>query len=535
MAQDLSNIKDLLFSEDIEEQEKALKALTSMEDKETLLFMLSSIPKVNKDVQGKLLHLVHGIKQAHKIPLLNEFFSSSPPAEHLEIFTGFFQQKKVLKYYQDLFAEAVKAKEDSDTIIEHIQFLTHIADPASCEVMSPLVSSGKTPVKLATLEALDKLEYSKIANTLLITYKREDDDVALKVVEILKKRNMAKESVSLVHSLMDKSEEVQKETINFMSSADREELKKFLGEALKNEEEEFKNNILELFKKHGVSDLASDIKEAAMGDEEKIRREETILIISNIFLSRFTLLKILAPIYNISEAQDANQAITTMKDTHIDLVIADKNLPNMKINELVKNVRQIGVSIPIVLFFSNLSDNEKEEVRKHGINYFLIKPFHKEEVLTVINQSLDSSKKTVKIDRYVKAFTKGESLFREGEKGNCCYLIQQGRVRIMKERSGAKPLVLAELTSGDLLGEMALITKSPRSATAIAVTDCIMVVVGSNNFDTMITQSPDFAKKLILVCSGRIRRMSNQIKDLYTGFEDLQRMINKIVSTIGGK
>ncbi|MFQ5444277.1 MAG: cyclic nucleotide-binding domain-containing protein, partial [Nitrospinales bacterium] len=70
------------------------------------------------------------------------------------------------------------------------------------------------------------------------------------------------------------------------------------------------------------------------------------------------------------------------------------------------------------------------------------------------------------IDREV--FLRGSKIFRDGEPGNCAYLIEKGSVEISSHRKGKK-IVLATLSEGELLGEMALIDNSVRSATATAL------------------------------------------------------------------
>ena len=73
----------------------------------------------------------------------------------------------------------------------------------------------------------------------------------------------------------------------------------------------------------------------------------------------------------------------------------------------------------------------------------------------------------------------GEHFFREGDDSQAMYVLQTGRVRIYKSWKGdAKPLRWME--AGDCFGEMALIDLFPRSASALAATDCEALQITAN-------------------------------------------------------
>ena len=65
----------------------------------------------------------------------------------------------------------------------------------------------------------------------------------------------------------------------------------------------------------------------------------------------------------------------------------------------------------------------------------------------------------------------GAHFFREGEAANAMFVLESGRVSVVKRREGVDRH-LRELSAGDCFGEMALIDMSPRSASVIAVEDC---------------------------------------------------------------
>jgi CRP-like cAMP-binding protein len=116
--------------------------------------------------------------------------------------------------------------------------------------------------------------------------------------------------------------------------------------------------------------------------------------------------------------------------------------------------------------------------------------------------------------KYVKTFEPGEILFKEGEHGEVMFIIIQGEVEIRKSTSAKTARTLITFHEGDIFGEMALIDKKPRSATAIAVSPCRTLVVNEALLDHMIEHNPDFAKKMIRMLSERIRKANLIIQNI---------------------
>ena len=98
-------------------------------------------------------------------------------------------------------------------------------------------------------------------------------------------------------------------------------------------------------------------------------------------------------------------------------------------------------------------------------------------------------------------FRAGETIFSEGERGDTMFAVLDGEVEIRKHGH-----VLETVAHGGVFGEMALIDDAPRSADAIAKTDCRVVAIGEKRFMTLVQQTPFFALQLMQVLSDRIRR-----------------------------
>jgi CRP/FNR family cyclic AMP-dependent transcriptional regulator len=72
-------------------------------------------------------------------------------------------------------------------------------------------------------------------------------------------------------------------------------------------------------------------------------------------------------------------------------------------------------------------------------------------------------------EKHVQFFDRGAVIFREDDAGTDMYIIIQGLVEIRKATGSSSSKILTTLQKGDMFGEMAIIEKKPRSATAVAV------------------------------------------------------------------
>jgi EmrB/QacA subfamily drug resistance transporter len=95
----------------------------------------------------------------------------------------------------------------------------------------------------------------------------------------------------------------------------------------------------------------------------------------------------------------------------------------------------------------------------------------------------------------------GEWLFHEGEPADAMYVIRAGRVEVVNEANGA---VIRELGRGDVLGELALLTASPRSASARAARSSDLLVIRRPDFDGLLHSSPPLSLALNRVLAEQL-------------------------------
>ena len=111
--------------------------------------------------------------------------------------------------------------------------------------------------------------------------------------------------------------------------------------------------------------------------------------------------------------------------------------------------------------------------------------------------------------------TQGTLIFKEDDPGGVVYVVIKGRISI--ERAGDRKGSVVRLTTleaRDSFGEMNLFENSPRSASAVAIEDSLLLKLRAEPFVDLIRQHPDLSLELIKVLSGRIREANDQIAHL---------------------
>ena len=117
-----------------------------------------------------------------------------------------------------------------------------------------------------------------------------------------------------------------------------------------------------------------------------------------------------------------------------------------------------------------------------------------------------------------KLYQSGETIVRQGEPGQCMYVIQSGQVVVVQEKAQSE-VPLAVLNKGDFFGEMALFEREARSATVRALNDSRVLSVDKRTFLRRIQEDPSLAFRMVETMSRRIRDLDKEISRIKTAFE----------------
>lgn len=104
-----------------------------------------------------------------------------------------------------------------------------------------------------------------------------------------------------------------------------------------------------------------------------------------------------------------------------------------------------------------------------------------------------------------RVFPAATPLVREGESDTHLVVLLAGRVRVTMTDPDGRITLLGDQAAGDLVGEMALLEGTPRSATATAVGEALGVVVPACGFETLLRLHPGVSRALLGILSQTIR------------------------------
>ena len=117
-------------------------------------------------------------------------------------------------------------------------------------------------------------------------------------------------------------------------------------------------------------------------------------------------------------------------------------------------------------------------------------------------------------EKYGQTFDAGKVIFSEGDQGDHMYIIQSGRVSISKN-VGGREHELAVLEKGDFFGEMAIVSRIARTATATAVDSTQLLAFDRQGFMGMIEKNAKIALNVIDKLCRRLQNANSQIQMLF--------------------
>lgn len=124
-------------------------------------------------------------------------------------------------------------------------------------------------------------------------------------------------------------------------------------------------------------------------------------------------------------------------------------------------------------------------------------------------------------ERFKSRYKAGQFVFRDGDIGTDMYIVQSGRIDLVKEVSGNE-VVIAHLEKADFFGEMAVLESLPRNLSARVVEDCEVIAINGTTFDKMIKSNIEIAVRMLRKFSTRLREANAEnvrLRDLNRDLE----------------
>ena len=94
--------------------------------------------------------------------------------------------------------------------------------------------------------------------------------------------------------------------------------------------------------------------------------------------------------YNVVEASDGNEALRLAKESRVDMIVTDQNMPGIDGLTLIKTLRERPEyqKTPIVVLTTEMGDDMKTKGRAAGATAWMVKPFHPDTLLNIVKRAI---------------------------------------------------------------------------------------------------------------------------------------------------
>jgi CRP/FNR family transcriptional regulator len=110
-----------------------------------------------------------------------------------------------------------------------------------------------------------------------------------------------------------------------------------------------------------------------------------------------------------------------------------------------------------------------------------------------------------------RRFSAGETVFREGDDSDTCYVVRTGHARALREHGDGRQITLAQFGPGDIFGELAMFDDERRSATVEAIDQLEVVAILGQDMRGLMRRFPDIAVALVVALGRRLREANARL------------------------
>ena len=196
-------------------------------------------------------------------------------------------------------------------------------------------------------------------------------------------------------------------------------------------------------------------------------------------------------------------------------------------------IRELTDDLAMITKMKNevLSEGESEKTTAGSLTEFIgsvlgklksKKALNEESAIMKMRQQALSSEmpSTIQLE-------KGNVIFRAGEQADCLYDIYDGVVGIYSDYQTPNEKLLAELRVDEVFGEMGILDNMPRSATAVCLTDCTVLVVKPENFMMFFEKKPAVILQLLQRMCIQVRDLTEKYLKVCKTFEEMESLEDK--------
>lgn len=147
--------------------------------------------------------------------------------------------------------------------------------------------------------------------------------------------------------------------------------------------------------------------------------------------------------------------------------------------------------------------------------------------ISLLSKLSEASLTTLARESRLKQIEKGEILFFQSDESESAYIVYTGKISIVLNSQDGREMVINEMHSGDLFGELGILTKKPRSTSAIARTKSDLLVIPGNTFIKIVENEPKLAVRMLEITANRLQMSGKRESAL--AFLDAQARIARLL------
>ncbi len=230
--------------------------------------------------------------------------------------------------------------------------------------------------------------------------------------------------------------------------------------------------------------------------------------------------------YRVITAIDGLDGTFKYTNEIFDIVITDVKMPKKDGVKFVQHIQLLDSQrsqkaggqprlTPILLISASLDEYRIEIDLLENIEV-QSKPFSPKEVLSKV-QRLLSKKPAEQPVSGVFYFKAGEFAMREGDLSSSIFFIKEGEFHVMKKDEKGREHIIAHAHAGELVGEMGFLFQKYRTASLLAIKDCVVISIPKEKFEAVMTSQPKWINALFLTLSTRLDDLAKAVVEKKVG------------------
>jgi signal transduction histidine kinase len=150
--------------------------------------------------------------------------------------------------------------------------------------------------------------------------------------------------------------------------------------------------------------------------------------------------------------------------------------------------------------------------------------------LSFIDRLSESDRQVLQAKGQRRWCGKSTVICQEGDPGDSLYIVETGKVAVLKEMSDGRSIVLGYRGAGEVLGEMSLVGQQPRSASIVAVEDTYLLTISAADFPALMDDHPGIRWAILNVLNDRLHAADTARTAIIQAEQTLQRRVRRLAT-----